>query len=300
MKILTDFDGTLTNIEHEFNFECHFILRALEERYRILPQETEFLLKLANGRILQAPEKYGWEYGDRISAFCDEDLFMQMASAMTLIDTWRDNPPDEDVAAILRRVPDLRFLGIVEEAHEAMLLEPLCPGNVPDADTVRTIQTLLDRDCEIVVTSNSPADRIISKFEYAGLLPVDHENNPSAHFRVRGGCGKYILGSSPEPIAFGKRTVDVSRPFYADVIREERPQVIIGDAFSLDLALPIHMIRQAPLVYDDMQLYLRTRPYTSQWALDECARSAAEGSDYPVAIRTLADYADLPEMMSRR
>lgn len=296
MKVLTDFDGTLTNIEHEFNFECHYILRVLEERFGMPPEETQKLLQSANAELQRSPRSYGWTCGPKITAFCDEDLFMMMSSAMTLLDTWKSNPPEE-IASILNKYEGVVFYDIVEDAHQAMNLEPLCPGNVPDAETIQALQTLLDRDCEIVVASNSPAQRIIDKFEYAGLLPVDHDNNPSAHFRVRGNVGKYKLGNTPNRLDFGGRLVDVDRPFFEAVIREERPQVIIGDVFSLDLALPIDMLRRDPLVYEDLQLYLRTRSYTPQWALSECTRMSQQ--ELAGTMRIIGNYRDLPDSILR-
>ena len=59
---------------------------------------------------------------------------------------------------------------------------------------------------------------------------------------------------------------------------------------------PLEMARREPLVYEDMQLYLRVRPYTPQWAID-CMLNPP--SDCPASLRLLNHFNDLPSLMLR-
>lgn len=298
MKFLTDFDGTLTNIQQEYRFVVDFLTRRVAECAGIDKPLFDTLHQTAWAHVALEPHKYGWVHNGRISAFCDEDLFMNVSAAMQLLDDWID-AEHPAVAQILEdvRKSGMRFVDLTEEAHGAMNLEPLSAFNTPEPEAVNAILALLDRDCEVVVASNSPASRIIPKFEYVGLKPVDHEDNPSAQFRIRGNAGKFILGNQPKPVPFGSRFVDVDHAAFAKIIAEERPQVMVGDVFSLDLALPMEMARQEPMIYDDMQLYLRVRPYTPQWAID-CALNPEPGC--PVSVRLLNHFADLPALVLKR
>jgi hypothetical protein len=42
----------------------------------------------------------------------------------------------------------------------------------------------------------------------------------------------------------GGLSVDVARPHYEAVLREERPDAIVGDVYSLDIALPLALKRR--------------------------------------------------------
>lgn len=298
MKILLDFDGTLTNIEQEYEFEFAFILSEAEKRFGIENDAFQRLLSEAQKEIAHNPAEHGWRDNGRISAFCDEDLFMSVAAAMTLLDAWIAQG-DARASILTDRIigGGSPMMDLAESAHRAMNGEPLGAFNTPEPAVVSAINTLLDRDCEIVVASNSSAHRIIDKFEHVGLKPVDHNDNPSARFRVRGNAHKFGLGDNPQPVGFGDRQVDADRPYYADILRKERPQVVVGDVFSLDLALPVEMARREPMIYEDMQVYLRVRPYTPQWAVDSVL-NPIEGA--PVCARLLNQFDDLPKLILKR
>ena len=155
MKVLTDFDGTLTNIQHEYEFELQYIIRVLEEQCGIRREEFELLYETVWRYILQFPDSHGWYHNGRISAYCDEDLFMQAICVMNQLDEWRNDPP-ESIVGIMERMGSLSFMDIAEDAHAAMNLEPLEHSNTPEPQVAAAFQELLDRDFEIVVASNSP------------------------------------------------------------------------------------------------------------------------------------------------
>ncbi len=114
---------------------------------------------------------------------------------------------------------------------------------------------------------------------------------------MRGNAHKFRLGDNPQPVDFGDRQVDADRPYYADILRKERPQAVVGDVFSLDLALPFDMARREPMIYEDMQVYLRVRPYTPQWAVDSVL-NPIEG--VPIIARLLNQFDDLPKLILKR
>ena len=298
MKILLDFDGTLTNIEQEYEFECRYIMSELKREFGLDEETINALFDVAKAHVADNACEHGWCDNDRISAYCDEDLFMTVASTMTLLDKWL--AAADERADVLRKhgvAGATPMMDLTQRAHAAINAEPLSAFNTPEPVVVKAIHELLERDCEVVVVSNSPAERIIDKFEFVGLKPVDHLDNPSARFRIRGHAKKFCLGDNPLPVEFGSRCVDIDRPYYADILRKERPQVVVGDVFSLDLALPIEMARREPMVYEDMQMYLRTRSYTPQWAID-CALNPP--ADAPVTVRLLNHFTDLPMLIHKR
>jgi hypothetical protein len=58
--------------------------------------------------------------------------------------------------------------------------------------------------------------------------------------------------------------VETSRPLYESILKEERPGAVVGDVFSLDLALPLHLSRSGEL--GPVQAFLRERHYTPEWS----------------------------------
>lgn len=267
MKLLTDFDGTLTSIEREYAFEESHLFSSIRT---LCHSDAEFadIINEARNEVLSHPQKHGWLYNNRISAYSDEDLFMTIASQMTLLDTWLSQ--NRSKALALKDALNARnssFMELNEDAHRAMNAEPLSDANTPETRTARALQRFLDKGGEVVVVSNSATDRIVEKLRFAGLPAVDHDAHPDAPLRVRGNAQKFALDDTPDPLSFCGRTVDVARARYASVIRDEHPDLITGDVFSLDIALPFAIACNDPS-FDNARICLLKRAYTPNWALD--------------------------------
>ena len=74
--------------------------------------------------------------------------------------------------------------------------------------------------------------------------------------------------------------VDIARPDYERVLREERPDAVVGDVFSLDLALPLAFKRRDP-AWRHVRLFWLVHPYTPERMKRELA-SLADGEVEPV------------------
>jgi hypothetical protein len=85
----------------------------------------------------------------------------------------------------------------------------------------------------------------------------------------------------------------VARPFYAQVLEEEAPDAVVGDVFSLDLALPLALKRTRP-GWRHVRLFWLVHPYTTERMRREIAQlapgevEAVEGGLAAVAERLLA------------
>lgn len=298
MKIITDFDGTLTSIQYEFQLQRDILFNIFKE---IFGSDIEIFQKLwdhASAVVEINSADYGWLNNGRISAYSDEDLFINLSSTVTWIENWLKTD-EAGYEAVRERLKDqdYPFSHHAEKSHQEIDCAELSAFNCPEPGAVSTINTLLDQDCEVVVVSNSPASRIIEKLDTVGLKPVDHEDNPSARFRVRGHANKFVLDDQPENIEINGRIVDVARSSYRDIIEQERPQAIIGDVFSLDLALPQAMCVASPNLYEGMQLYLRTRTYTPQWAINCILEPQIKSV---ASLRLLNHFSDLPDLLRKR
>ncbi|MCL2325647.1 MAG: hypothetical protein FWC40_04015 [Proteobacteria bacterium] len=297
MKIITDFDGTLTNIQYEYDYQHNVLMKSLLEVCNNDQALLDSIFEEVVEYVDAQGDQHGWQSHGRITAFSDEDLFMRLSAYMACLEGWLRHGHGR-VIQIHDRVKALghSLSTLADHAHQEINLAPLCDFNTPEPEAVTAIRSLLAQDYEVVIVSNSPASRIVKKLEYVGLKPVDHEANPSAQFRVRGHAGKFVLDVTPELVTFGSRQVDVARSGYRAIIEQERPHAIVGDVFSLDLALPVHMSCQEPKVYDGLQLYLRMRSYTPQWAVD-CALNPP--SEAAATLGLLNHYTDLESLLRR-
>ena len=249
-----------------------------------LSQEAARVLELFSSRVLVAdkhwfaeqrksvalsPHAYGWKDKGRITAFADEDGFIFVNALGAHLDdlVFRNDAIACEALIALRGMGTRSFTELAQNSFSQMASEPhTC---ALDPDTVRVFDELLKRGHQIVVVSNSGTDRILSILKDHGLAASAHTDKPTVAVRIRGGARKFVLGDAPDFLdgtsAIAPYTVDTSRPFYRHILEEELPDIVVGDVFSLDLALPIKMATGG-LLSRSMGVYLKAQPYTPQWS----------------------------------
>lgn len=280
MKLISDFDGVLTELSHEalrvkelFTQKCHACL-------------VDSNLGTAEAAVRAAPEKNGWEVNGRLSAFADEDSFI-FNNALA---AWLDHHGG---------VPQIHFKELAQSAYETMVTEVLHSATTPlDGETKSVMRRLTEKNCEVVVVSNSGTERILDIFKKNHIPATSHPEYQNAQPRVRGGAQKYALTTQTSAVInmdIAGRCVEVSRPAYAQIIREERPDAIMGDVFSLDLATPLYLARTEPTLFPNgIKLILRRRDYTPKWILDYFRSQHEEN----VSFLVLESLKDLPVLLS--
>jgi phosphoglycolate phosphatase-like HAD superfamily hydrolase len=246
MKILSDFDGVLTDLAEEAE-------RVREIFLSLLPEATRPLVEKAERGMAADPSRHGWRVHGRITAYWNEDGFVHTNAL---------------AAALDELVPSTRSHCELAETAYLKMVEETAAGKLKPVDpAVRSVfRKLCERGVEIVVVSNSGTDRICRLLAAEGLEPSPHAEGSGAPLRVRGHAGKFRLGSAPEIIRVGDYEIDVDRPAYREILLEERPDVVVGDVFSLDLALPLELARRG--ILEKVRLALRRRPYTPFWVTD--------------------------------
>lgn len=270
MKILSDFDGVMTEQSEEADRALAIFEEALQRMLSLSPEAVSSLTARAAAGVNDRPGDYGWLSRKRISAYSDEDLFIRNISYAGWLDAEADRG-DADVAALRERLEGYdTFESLCGWAYTEMTRETSAGKLKPmDAVVGETISALLEAGHEIVVVSNSGTERVKELLETVGLKPERHTDAPDAQLRVRGGARKFELAEEPRDFSERSRAFEVSRPKYETILREEKPEVVIGDVFSLDLALPLYMAREASgIVPRDLFLILRRRSYTPDWAVE--------------------------------
>ncbi len=294
-KILSDFDGVWT--DQAIEAECVKLYLAAEAaRLAGVPANRALAdFRAFEVRVLERPERYGWAPDGRITAYVDEDLFCVANSIAALIaegevertEIYRDAILDGGHASV-PAFADRCFLSATASYREQ---HP--PALVPRAK--EHLEALGEAGAEIVVVSNSPADKIIRWFRAVG---VDAGERAGHLLRVRGEAGKQTLGSGGDVLRVAGREIHVDRPRYRAVLEEERPDLVIGDVFSLDLALP-HVLRERGLPGAPRTLVLRGHDHTPEWVRRELVGAAIDhelgGVEQLVPlVRALAGAASRP------
>ncbi|MCK6445332.1 MAG: hypothetical protein L6Q99_02980 [Planctomycetes bacterium] len=288
IKILSDFDGVWTNQVLEAE---HVKLWVATEAARLAEVDAsrarEDFLHFERA-VKSTPERYGWAPDGRITAYVDEDPFCEPNSITSYIATALDDPRTRVYRDAILDAGFATLTAFGDRCfHDATasFRREHPPALVPRA--ALSLEALRRAGADVVVVSNSPPEKIIGWFRDAGVDAGEREHHA---LRVRGSAGKFVLGESNEAIVVGGRSIVVDRPRYAKVIEEEDPDIVIGDVFSLDLALP-HVMRERRHPAAPTELVLRRHPHTPDWVLTTRAEGAID--------RIVDDIADLLAVVER-
>lgn len=291
MKILSDFDGVWTDPGPEAEAVRRLWIERTAELSGIDEDRVDADLRHLAAVALARPGEHGWAPNGRISAFADEDPLILGNAVADLMRRWGegDGPRDGEDAEIATRCA--RYVAAIRAAgHESIdaYANDLFGegtsgfrakhGSALRPGALEAALGLLERGIELVVVSNSTSEKILAWFEAAGIPARDAKSeDPGDDPRVvvRGSAGKFVLGPDDEQIECGGRRIYVDRPMYRDVLRLEAPDLVLGDVFSLDLALP-HALRRAGVSYAPQTLVLARRDYTPAWAGVERAGGAID------------------------
>lgn len=280
MKLLSDFDGVWTNPTAEAEAQGRYLDATLlgwapaGEREAWAPW-----LESARRTVAAQPLRYGWAPGGkRLSVFADEDPFARHSALLHYLRISAEGG-DPTAAAIQRAIvahghADVdAFGGHTHATGVAEVVAVRGPGILPEAAAAG--RDLLEHGIEIVVVSNSTTDKLKDWFGHAGVpFTVDPEERPG-HVRLRGGGGKFILDPDrAEPMRIGALEIDVARPRYLGILEAERPDAVVGDVVSLDLALPLALKRARP-EWRHVRLFWLVHEYAPRWIADEVRRGAA-------------------------
>lgn len=271
-KILSDFDGVFTDQGIEADENLRYVVQECVRLVGGAPARIEAEIERIRGEVLAAPAAWGWAPdGDRISAYVDEDPLC-LPSAVCLFLSRTDEPLVREIRAAveaefqsLAAFSEHCFRSAVASYRDR---HPPClvPGIADQLDRV------LATGAEVVVVSNSSSEKIGTWLRSVG---VDAGEGPGHRVRLRGSAGKQFLGQTNASIRVADRDVRIDRPRYRTAIEEESPDLIIGDVFSLDLALP-HVMRGEGHPSAPARLVLRRHPHTPAWVLGDRAHGAID------------------------
>jgi FMN phosphatase YigB (HAD superfamily) len=268
MRVLSDFDGVLTDIAHESARVTNLFLDGLRHASGGADRSVADLAHSAYEEMAAHPTRHGWRVGGRITAFANEDGFVRVNGLAGCLDerAARGDPIARPLLAALQITGPDAFTALAHLAYERMTRETAAGAIKPlDPEAAEVLRTLLARGDEVVVVSNSGTDRIAQILRSAGLEAHPGGAPGPGRLRIRGGARKFILSEAPRGFEVEGYAVATDRPHYEQILLEERPDVVVGDVFSLDLALPLDLVRRRAPGFGP-RLVLRRRSYTPAWS----------------------------------
>lgn len=284
MKLVSDFDGVWTLPDDEARAQGEVLDEALAGGLPAADRAAaQAWIREARAASLQAPRRYGWAPGGRLSAFADEDPFARHSALLHYLHLQAAEDP---MAARLRDA-------VLANGHESLdafggwthaegvrrVAATRGPGILPDSTAAG--HAMLASGVEVAVVSNSGTDKLVQWFGHAGLPARVHPERAPGALRLRGSARKFVLDPGrSDPLTLGEVTVEVARPAYEAVLRDERPGAVVGDVFSLDLALPLALKRREK-AFAGMRLFWLIRDYTPRW-LREAIGPAVAGDVEPI------------------
>lgn len=288
MKVIVDFDGTLTAEEQQARALAEKSLDTLANEiiHTSRARLTE-IYDATQARLLEDPHRYVWEVNGLTASYCDEGAFILNTTTLQVM-------LDENEVysrAVAEAFPNAEYNPVVDctndlfHRHTAELAPVFRPA-------ARSVLAALAQhpDRSSVILTNSLGDKVRS---HLATLDLAHPVG------VLGDTRQYAMEPDwtqrfhhPElgdiqvwPIS-EIRQVDLHRPIYYRALKkalEEDPQVVIvADTFSLPGALPLMM---------GLPFFLLHTQYTPEW----CAQTV---SDHPQG-QVLEDLADLPTALDR-
>lgn len=262
MRIVMDFDGVFTDPSDEGDacskyFRDTILGLDLKELDLGSADQVDSWLGECRARQASQPYQFGWRSEGRVSAFTFEDPFLRNIGLADFLDSLVKNNDAraKRVLSDLSKTKAAKTFGeLSEQSFHSITLKKR-----PDSSAKTWVLDAIEKGHEVFIVSNSASDKIES-FLSQNSFPEDRRP------KVLGGAKKFGLGSKANPLTVsddskGKVVVDTNRPLYEEALLKIKPDAVIGDVFSLDLALPIRLKREGKLDFK-WGLFYKQRDYT--------------------------------------
>lgn len=266
--VAADFDGTFTDTTKEAQpFIEYYLVRFCAE-IGIDRAEVEPMVRAIWAEIESHPEKYNWEVnGFEVGPATDPYLINNIV-----------------YKRVFDQLREQEKTGPIQTLDFDELNGKLYKESYPHADTVfrnNAIETLstLNNETNLVIVSNSSTDGVRRKLE-------SKFGDKAADFTVVGGAKKFVINpdwqiepSAVQPPGFPIEVLLQRQAYYQVLSQIENLAWVIGDNFSLDLAIAEYVIR--------MKTALVKTAYTPNWELAHYNENRPEALPYGLASDSL-------------
>ena len=277
MKLISDFDGIWTNQDIEAKYVWNYILDSVSDLTGMMKTDADKFFSKCKTEMDKRPYEYGWILNGKVSAYYKEDPFGDNNAIFDFIN--REISADDEFKNSLTTVKN----SILKKHSSLADFSQVCfmnstkqfkvEGKLNPIETTKYIVDKLNSDgVEIIVASNSKTEKIKYLFSKAGIDVTDETASQRNGVHARGDARKFVIDNDynelPEYLTVTEKfKVALRRSSYHKILSEEKPDFVIGDVFSLDIALPLYL-RLNDKSFENLKVIQRVQPYTPDWVKD--------------------------------
>lgn len=306
VKLISDFDGVWTNQEAEAVYVWDYMVKSIADLTGDTTESVNSILLECKKEMDRTPYEYGWFYDGSIAAYYQEDPFGDNNAIFDYINR----------AASTKSYSNFKQkLAVIKQAIEKKL-NMNCASYSNDCFTKSTSQFKLEgklkpvetageivkelngMGVEIVVVSNSKTEKIEHLFRKAGHTVTNERTIKRGRLHAIGDAKKFVINDKfsvlPQYINIsGRFNVSLRRENYFNVLLKEKPNYVIGDVFSLDLALPLYL-RLNDDRFNGLKIIQKVHKHTPSWVKDYISKD--EFKDIAFMVDSIDE---LPELFRK-
>ncbi len=304
MKLVSDFDGIWTDQDKEAKYVHNYIIKKLTQLTKFSAEEIEQLIEGCRKEMDKTPYDYGWMNNGKISVYYREDPFGDNNALFNYI---HRSASAKSFSVFRQKLNDIKKAIIAAGYESAEKFSNVCfaestktfkeSGKLsPHPHGKATLEKVLKKGVQIVVASNSSTDKIEHLFLKMGKQPSNEKSFKPGHVHARGNSMKFVITPEfdllPETMKITERyKVQLRRESYYNVIEDEMPDYVIGDVFSLDIALPLYL-RLNDKRFEKLKVIQKVHEYTPAWVKDFLGKEEFEGIAFMID-----DISELPDVL---
>jgi phosphoglycolate phosphatase-like HAD superfamily hydrolase len=306
VKLISDFDGVWTNQDAEAVYVWNFILTSVAGLSGDTPAAIDLLLQQSKKEMDSAPYDYGWFNNGVIAAYYQEDPFGDNNAIFDYIGRAASKRSYSHFKQELARIKDAietkGKMTLAEFSNDCFVKSTTqfkLEGKLKPIDNAgEIIKKLNSAGVEIVVASNSRTEKIEHLFRKAGQTVTNERAIKRGRLHAIGDACKFVIDTSfkdmPEFLNITNRfKVSLKRSNYFKILLQEKPDFVIGDVFSLDIALPLYL-RMNDKRFSNLKVIQKLHKHTPGWVKEFLSKDEFKGVAF-----MLESIEELPELIRK-
>lgn len=280
VKLISDFDGVWTNQEAEAVYVWNYMVKSIASLIGDTPESVNNILLECKKEMDRTPYEYGWFYDGSVAAYYQEDPFGDNNAIFDFINRAASTKSysnfKQKLAAIklaIEKKLNMKCAAYSNDCFTRSTSQFKLEGKLKPVETAgEIVKELNAMGVEIVVVSNSKTEKIEHLFRKAGQSVTNDRSIKRGRLHAIGDAKKFVINDKftelPQSTKItGRFNVSLRRENYFNILLKEKPDYVIGDVFSLDLALPLYL-RLNDERFSGLKVVQKVHNHTPNWVKD--------------------------------
>lgn len=306
VKVISDFDGVWTNQDAEAVYVWDYMVKSIADLTGDTNESVNSILLECKKEMDRSPYEYGWFYDGSIAAYYQEDPFGDNNAIFDYINRAASTKSysnfKQKLAVIKHAIEkklNMNCAAFSNDCFTKSTSQFKLEGKLKPVETAgEIVKELNGMGVEIVVVSNSKTEKIEHLFRKAGHTVTNERSIKRGRLHAIGDAKKFVINDKftvlPQSInVSGRFNVSLRRENYFNVLLKEKPDYVIGDVFSLDLALPIYL-RLNDDRFNGLKIIQKVHKHTPSWVKDYISKD--EFKDIAFMVDSIDE---LPELFRK-